>query len=105
METAGKKLRLLREQLGFSLRDVGRESAQIAAKKANGAFAIPVSCLAYAETRGLILSTHRLYSLAIIYRYEFGKILSWYGIGPDEGASDFGVAAPPKSHALKKVGR
>src|SRR5439155_4627206 len=94
----GQTLRNLREQLGLSMRDVEMASSRIADKHGNDDFAIGLSRLSDIETKGIIPSIYRLYSLAMIYRRDMRDMLSWYGIELNEAASDMSVCEPRKSH-------
>ena len=70
MLTPGQQLRTLREQLGLTMRDVEVASSRISAKHGNDDFAIPLSRLSDIETKGIVPSIFRLYSLAVIYRRD-----------------------------------
>jgi len=96
--TPGQHLRTLREQLGLTMRDVETASARVAARHGNDDFAISLSRLSDIETKGIVPSIYRLYTLAVVYRYDVRELMGWYGIDVDEAASDMTVAAPPKSH-------
>src|SRR5271155_1791458 len=67
MFPGGQNLRVLREQLGLTMRDVENASARIAQKRANDEFAIPQSRLSDVETKGVIPSIYRLYSFFFNY--------------------------------------
>jgi transcriptional regulator with XRE-family HTH domain len=67
MLSAGQSLRQVREQLDLTLREVESASARIADKHGNDAFAVSPSRLSDIETKGLVPSIYRLYSLAVIY--------------------------------------
>ncbi|HET7207640.1 MAG TPA: helix-turn-helix transcriptional regulator [Terriglobales bacterium] len=94
----GQQLRLFREKLGLTMRDVELASAAIAAKHGNDDFSVPLSRLSDIETKGVVPSVFRMYALAVIYRCELNQILAWYGIDMNEVASDLKVVSPPKSH-------
>ncbi|HLW84670.1 MAG TPA: helix-turn-helix transcriptional regulator [Candidatus Sulfotelmatobacter sp.] len=98
MLRAGKSLRTLREKLGLTMRDVETSSARIAERYRNEEFAVPPSRLSDIETKGLLPSIHRLYTLSVIYRRNLIELLSWYGIDVNNMAADLGLVAPPKSH-------
>src|SRR5438270_2306138 len=98
MIPAGQQLRLLREKLGLTMRDVEIAGAAIAAKRGNDDFAVTLSRLSDIETKGVIPSIYRLYSLAVIYRSDFADLLSWYGIDLNDIAADLSVISPPRSH-------
>ena len=61
MFPGGQNLRVLREQLGLTMRDVENASTQIALKRANDEFAIAPSRLSDVETKGVVPSIYRLY--------------------------------------------
>jgi len=71
MYPGGQNLRVLREQLGLTMRDVETATLRIADKHGNEEFSIPPSRLSDIETKGLVPSVFRLYSLAIVYRRDF----------------------------------
>ena len=98
MIAAGQQLRSLREKLGLTMRDVEIASAAIAGKRGNDDFSLTLSRLSDIETKGIIPSIYRLYSLAVIYRCDFNELLSWYGIELADIASDLKVISPPRSH-------
>lgn len=98
MESAGRNLRGVREQLGLTMRDVENASARIAERHGNEEFAVAPSRLSDIETKGLIPSIYRLYSLAVIYRRDLREMLSWYGIDLSLAAADLNLSLPPKSH-------
>jgi transcriptional regulator with XRE-family HTH domain len=101
MLSAGQSLRRVREQLDLTLREVENASARIAEKQGNDAFAVSPSRLSDIETKGLVPSIYRLYSLAVIYRRDLREILSWYGIDLNATAGDMKLNLPPKSHLSK----
>jgi hypothetical protein len=80
------------------MRDVESASARIAEKHGSDEYAIPPSRLSDVETKGVIPSIYRLYSLAVIYRKDVRELLSWYGVDLNAMAMDLELAHPPKSH-------
>ena len=94
----GQRLRVLRETLGYRMRDVELASNQIAQRFDNEEFAIPPSRLSDIETKGIIPSIFRLYSFAAIYRREYRELLSFYGLELDGISADIGFGHPQKSH-------
>lgn len=94
----GQRLRALRENLGFRMRDVELASNQIAQRFQSEEFAVPPSRLSDIETKGIIPSIFRLYSFAAIYRREFRELLSFYGLELDGISADIGFGHPQKSH-------
>jgi len=95
---AGHNLRAARERLGLTMREVEQASMRIAEKHGNEEFAISPSRLSDIETKGLVPSIYRLYSLAVIYRHDLREILSWYGIDLSGAAADLNLSVPRKSH-------
>src|SRR3954465_6221309 len=98
---AGERLRTLRDQLGLTLRDVEAASVALAAKRGNGEFVLQLSRLSDIETKGIIPSIYRLYSLAVIYRRDVRELMEWYGINLEWAASDSRLAEPRKSHKVQ----
>jgi transcriptional regulator with XRE-family HTH domain len=103
MMAAGQTLRLLREQLGLTMRDVENASLAIAARHKSDEYAIPPSRLSDIETKGVVPSIYRLYTLAVIYRQDALEILAWYGADLNGAAEDLSLALPPKSHTLRTL--
>jgi hypothetical protein len=97
----GQRLRVLRETLGYRMRDVELASSQIAQRFASEEFAIPPSRLSDIETKGIIPSIFRLYSFAAIYRREYRELLSYYGLELDGISADIGFGHPQKSHVTE----
>lgn len=95
---AGQTLRSLRERLGLTMRDVETASAAIAERHKSDEFAIPPSRLSDIETKGVVPSIYRLYSLSAIYRRDAREILALYGVDLNEIAVDLSHSLPPKSH-------
>lgn len=106
MLSAGQNLRAMRDQLGLTMRDVENASLRIAERHQNEEFGIPPSRLSDIETKGIIPSVYRLYSLAVIYRQDPREMLALYGVDFNQVAADVGFSLPPKSHisnALQSV--
>ena len=76
----GAALRAIREQLGWSMREVHAASVALAKKHRQPAFVIPPSRLHDIESKNKIPTIHRLYALALIYERTLKEILSLYGI-------------------------
>src|SRR5712692_11798395 len=76
----GAELRVIRQQLGWSLREVHAASMALAKKHRQPAFVIPPSRLHDIESKNKIPSIHRLYALAVIYKRTLNEILTLYGI-------------------------
>jgi transcriptional regulator with XRE-family HTH domain len=95
MISPGPNLRTLREKLGLTMGDVETASGRLARKYNNEEYLITTSRLSDFETKRVSPGIHRLYSLAIIYRREFGEMLSWYGVDLNQTASD---SKPARHH-------
>jgi hypothetical protein len=80
------------------MRDVENASLQIAHRLGSDEFAIPPSRLSDIETKGVVPSIFRLYSMAAIYRQEYREFLSWYGVNLEDIHLDVGAVHPPYSH-------
>jgi transcriptional regulator with XRE-family HTH domain len=98
MHNAGQRLRTLREALGMTLRDVESSAARIAERHENEEYAISLSRLSDIETKGVVPSVYRLYTLSVIYRRDLREVLAWYGIDLNRAAADLDVATPANSH-------
>jgi len=94
----GQKLRALRENLGYRMRDVELASNQIAQRFDSEEFSIPPSRLSDIETKGITPSIFRLYSFAAIYRREYRELLCFYGLELDSISADIGFGHPQNSH-------
>jgi transcriptional regulator with XRE-family HTH domain len=94
----GQHLRIMREKLGLTMRDVETASEKLARKYGNDEYLIPISRLSDFETKGVIPSIYRIYSLAVIYRRSFRELLLCFGVSLDTEISDLEISAPPKSH-------
>ena len=96
----GHQLRTIRERLGLTLRDVELASAQIAEKYKSQEYSIPASRLSEIETKGMLPSIYRVYTLALLYRKSVSEILSVYEVPLSNLAEDISITQPPKSHIL-----
>lgn len=100
---AGQRLRALREQLGFTLRDVEAASLRIAARHKSDDFALSLSRLSDIETKHILPTLYRLHSLAVIYRRDIRELLSWFGVDVNDAAADLQFANPPHSHKVEAL--
>jgi transcriptional regulator with XRE-family HTH domain len=103
MTSGGQNLRVLREQLGLTMRDVENASGRIAQKRNNDEYFIPPSRLSDIETKGVIPSIFRLYSLAVIYRRDVRELLRWYGVDLNNVSADLDLVLPPRSHVSEAL--
>src|SRR3974390_2262458 len=86
------------------MRDVESASLQIAHRLASDEFAIPPSRLSDIETKGVVPSIFRLYSLAAIYRRDYRELLSWDGIDLNDIHLDSALAQPSRTHPSSASG-
>jgi transcriptional regulator with XRE-family HTH domain len=103
MNGPGHKLRLLREQLGYTLRDVEQSSAELAERLGNEEYAIPLSRLSDMETKHVVPSVYRMYSLAAIYRLDFHELMTWYGIELSRLPNDVTQSEPRRTHRIEAL--
>ena len=101
MVSAGQSLRVLRERLGLTMRDVETASTDIATRHKSEEFAIAPSRLSDIETKGVVPSIYRLYSLSVIYRRDAREILALYGVDLNATVDDLHFILPPKSHTSR----
>lgn len=100
---AGLNLRGIRERLGLTMREVESASVLIAERHGNDEFSVSPSRLSDIETKGLVPSIFRMYSLAIIYRCDLREVLAWYGIDLSLSAADLHLSHPPRSHVAETL--
>src|ERR1700726_2114124 len=91
MLPAGKSLRTLREKLGLTMRDVETSSARLAEKYRNEEFSIPPSPLSDIETKNVLPSIFRLYTLAVIYRRDLRELMAGYGVDLNNMTAELGL--------------
>jgi len=96
--TGGQKLRSLREALAYTMRDVEAASLRVSRRLENEEFAIAPSRLSDIETKGVVPSVFRFYTLAVIYRCDFRELLSWYGVDLNNFHADLSSATPKRSY-------
>jgi transcriptional regulator with XRE-family HTH domain len=100
---AGDRLRNLREDLGLTLRDVEAASARIAELHANADYVLPISRLSEIETKSIVPSIFRLYSMAVIYRRTVQELMAFFGIDFNTIAGDTSLVVPSQSHCANNV--
>jgi hypothetical protein len=103
MATGGQKLRGLRDSLGLTMRDIEIASQRISHQRENEEYLIPISRLSDVETKGVIPSIYRLYSLAVIYRRNLRELLLWYDVNLDLQVSDLKISTHPRSHLFNAL--
>ena len=80
MASWGSKLRSVRKELGFSLRDVYEASVRLAANCRNKRLIIYRGRLSAIERENDVPTIFHLYSLAKIYRRDIEELLALYGL-------------------------
>lgn len=98
MLSAGVGLRQIRDQLGLTMRDVESASSRISALHGSEEYLIPPSRLSDIETKGVIPSVFRFYSLAAIYRRPMRELLLMYGLDLGAATADWSTSRPAKTH-------
>src|SRR2546428_13394696 len=98
MSRGGRKFRVRGKKFGWKRGKIKTASERIARKRQNEEYLVPISRLSDFETKGVIPSIYRLYSLAIIYRRDFRELLTWYGVNLDATIADLEISVPPRSH-------
>lgn len=96
----GETLRKTRERLGFTIRHVEAASLKLVEKYSNQDFGISISRLSDIETKGVVPSIFKLYSLAAIYHTDVRTILGLYGIEIGNLPSDQQLLMPPRTHRV-----
>src|SRR5258708_13460682 len=80
------------------MRDIETASEEIARVRGNEEYSISISRLSDFETKGVIPSVYRFYSLGVVYRKDFRDLLAWYGVDLNVPVSEYAIAVPPRSH-------
>jgi transcriptional regulator with XRE-family HTH domain len=101
--SAGQQLRGIRERLGLTLRDVETASSEIARRRGNSEFSIPFSRLSDIETKGIIPSIFRIYSLSAIYRMDHRDLFAAYGIEWDSMVPDLMASEIRRTHKISAL--
>lgn len=101
MSNPGQMLRLKREQLGLTVRDVEAASQKLASLRSNDELVINISRLSDFETKGITPSIFRLYALAVIYGMDYSEIVSWYGLDLTDQRRILGWSPTPKTNKFE----
>jgi transcriptional regulator with XRE-family HTH domain len=100
MLSAGIDLRKIRDRLGLTMRDVENASASIARRHGSEEYLIPPSRLSDIETKGVVPSVYRFYSLSAIYRRPIKTLFRLYGIDLDTISGEWASSQPARSHVV-----
>ncbi len=96
-ETAGIRLKQLRERLGLTLREVETLSRRLAHEKQNQDFFISRGWLNNVENGSYTPGVFKLYSLGAIYRTHWSNIFALFGLHLSDFGRDQAMFAPPKT--------
>ena len=94
----GSRLRLARERLGLTYRDVERVSYDVASQRGRPEFIIRISRLADIENHGVTPSVYKLYTLATIYHLDPLEVCRWYEVPLERHFFDGTHLLAPKTH-------
>jgi hypothetical protein len=98
---AGKQLRVERLRARLSTRAVQKLSQQIAQEKDNNQdYYISHGWLTDVENGQFTPSIYKLYSLSLIYRCSYLKIVGFFGINILEVAKEQRLVSPPNTHLI-----
>lgn len=77
---AGRQLKAARIRVQLSIREVERLSRQLAEEKKSRDYYISHAWLTEVESGIFTPSIYKLYSLSVIYKYNYDEILAWFGV-------------------------
>jgi len=100
MLSPGIELRKIRDRLGLTMRDVENASVLISQRHGSEEYLVPPSRLSDIETKGVVPSIYRLYSLAGIYHQSVSALLDLYGIDLAEITTEWATSQPARSHVV-----
>jgi transcriptional regulator with XRE-family HTH domain len=96
-DTAGIRLKQLRERLGLTLREVEMLSRRLAHEKQNQDFFISRGWLNNVENGSYTPGIFKLYSLGAIYHTHWSNIFAFFGLHVSDFGRDQAMFAPPKT--------
>lgn len=96
----GKRLRSERERLGLSLRDVENLSHGIADKLQDSDYNIAHTSLADIENGKWPPTLHRLYTLSVIYGYDYDRLAGMCGIPASETVREHQKLHLPRTYLV-----
>jgi transcriptional regulator with XRE-family HTH domain len=96
-QSAGIRLKQVRERLGLTLRQVEAHSRRLAAQKQNQDYFISRGWLNNIENGSHKLSFFKLYALGAIYHVHWSSIFSFFGCNLSDFDRDQAMFAPPKT--------
>jgi transcriptional regulator with XRE-family HTH domain len=99
----GKRLKLLRERLGLSTRDVQRMSRQIASEKKNEEFYLSHNWVTDIENGKFRPGMFRMYSISAIYSLRYTDVASYFGLQIADLRRDSALIHLPRTHLLESA--
>ena len=99
----GQRLRAERERLGLSLRDVETLSHGIADKLQNSDYGIAHTSLADIENGKWPPTAHRLFTLSVIYGYDYDRFAGICGIPASESLKEHRKLHLPRTYLIGPV--
>jgi transcriptional regulator with XRE-family HTH domain len=96
----GSRLRVARERLGLTYRDVEKASYDLAGERGRPEFIVRISRLADIENHGVTPSLYKLYSLSAIYHLDPLEVCEWYEVPLAKHFNDSGHLPPPRTHLV-----
>lgn len=96
----GKRLRVERERLGLSLRDVENVSHDIAERLQNSDYSIAHTSLADIENGKWPPTLHRLFTLSVIYGYDYDRLAGICGIPASESLREHQKIHLPRTYLI-----
>jgi transcriptional regulator with XRE-family HTH domain len=103
MQTGGQRLRLLRENLGFTGREVETASTLISARTGSSEYTVNISRLSDIEIKGSLPTIYRMYSLSVIYRKPMNELMEYFGIDQGKWIEDATHVGVPRTHLLPEA--
>jgi transcriptional regulator with XRE-family HTH domain len=97
---AGKRLRAERVRSGLSTRDVQKLSQQIAQEKGNPEYYISHAWLTDVENGKFTPGIYKFYSLSLIYKCNYLKILGLFGINVLDAAREMKLVSQQHTHLI-----
>lgn len=97
---AGRQLRLIRESLGLTVREVEAATLALAQAHSNSEYGIVISQISDIETKGRVPSIYRLHALSIVYRRDIRDLLSLYCHNRGQEADELTLVKPPRTHPV-----
>jgi transcriptional regulator with XRE-family HTH domain len=99
--TAGARLKMLRERLGLTTRDVEARSRRIAQERTNQEYYLAHAWLTDIENGEFTPSIYKFYTLSAIYHRNFTELASYFGLHISNLTRDWAMLPAPRTHVLQ----